>query len=81
MSGVFQNIDPAPPHRPASLYPPPRIWREWGVNSSEDARHCSVLYICKYFVLYGIYLHYITLICLFPLFVLSSLQKQIVSSL
>jgi hypothetical protein len=26
-------------------------WRGgWGVNSSEDARHCSVLYICKYFV-------------------------------
>jgi hypothetical protein len=24
--------------------------RGWGVNSSEDARHCSVLYICKYFV-------------------------------
>ena len=22
----------------------------WGVNSSVDARHCSVLYICKYFV-------------------------------
>ncbi len=22
----------------------------WGVNSSEDVRHCSVLYICKYFV-------------------------------
>jgi hypothetical protein len=21
-----------------------------GFNSSEDARHCSVLYICKYFV-------------------------------
>jgi hypothetical protein len=21
-----------------------------GVNSSEDARHCSVLYVCKYFV-------------------------------
>jgi hypothetical protein len=21
-----------------------------GVNSSEDARHCSVLYLCKYFV-------------------------------
>jgi hypothetical protein len=21
-----------------------------GVNSSEDARHCSALYICKYFV-------------------------------
>ncbi len=22
-----------------------------GFNSSEDARHCSVLYICKYFVM------------------------------
>jgi hypothetical protein len=22
MSGVFQNIDPHPPHRPASVYPP-----------------------------------------------------------
>jgi hypothetical protein len=22
MSGVFQNIDPPPPHRPASVYPP-----------------------------------------------------------
>jgi hypothetical protein len=22
----------------------------WGVNSSEDARHCSVIYIRKYFV-------------------------------
>jgi hypothetical protein len=30
----------------------PIRWAErgWGVNSSEDARHCSVLYICKYFV-------------------------------
>jgi hypothetical protein len=27
------------------------VERGWGVNSSEDARHCSVLYICKYFVL------------------------------
>jgi hypothetical protein len=25
-------------------------WRGgWGVNSSEDARHCYVLYLCKYF--------------------------------
>ncbi len=58
MSGVFLNIDP--PHRPASVYPPPRLWCEgrthslggevMGVNSSEDARHCYVLYICKYFV-------------------------------
>ena len=31
---------PAPP---ASVYPPAL----WGVNSSEDARHCFVLYICK----------------------------------
>ncbi len=23
---------------------------EWRANSSEDAPHCSVLYICKYFV-------------------------------
>jgi hypothetical protein len=22
MYGVFQNIDPTPPHRPASVYPP-----------------------------------------------------------
>jgi hypothetical protein len=44
MSGVFQNIDidPPPPHR--------WVKRGWGVYSSEDARHCSVLYICKYFV-------------------------------
>jgi hypothetical protein len=26
------------------------VERGWGANSSEDARHCSVLYICKYFV-------------------------------
>jgi hypothetical protein len=48
-----------PPHRPASVYPTAFgagrghtrwVERGWGVNSSEDARHCSVLYICKYFV-------------------------------
>jgi hypothetical protein len=42
------------PHLPASVYPPPlerggghTRWVEsgWGVNSSEDARHCSLLYI------------------------------------
>jgi hypothetical protein len=58
MSGVFQNIDLPPPHRPASVYPP-RLWcggkthslgGEGGVNILEDGRHCSVLYICKYFV-------------------------------
>jgi hypothetical protein len=26
------------------------VERGWGVNSSEDARHCSVLHLCKYFV-------------------------------
>ncbi len=40
--------------------PPPRLWyggrthslggEGVGVNSLEDARHCSVLYICNYFV-------------------------------
>ncbi len=59
MSGVFQKINPPPPHRPASVYPPAfgagganTRWAErgWGVNTLADARHCSVLYICKYFV-------------------------------
>ncbi len=64
MSDVFQNIDPPIPSPPASVYPPPpptpRLWcggrthslggEGWGVNSSEDAKHCSVLYICKNFV-------------------------------
>jgi hypothetical protein len=59
MSVVFQNIDPPPLNRPASVYPPPLVRGEdtsrggevgWGVNILEDARHSSVLYICKYFV-------------------------------
>jgi hypothetical protein len=64
MSGVFQNTDPPPPHRPASV--PSAFgaggehthWVErgvGGVNILEDARHCSVVYIvhtlCKYFVI------------------------------
>jgi hypothetical protein len=62
MSGVFRNIAPPPPHCPASVNPPAfgaggghtRLGdRGWGVNSSEDARHCSVRYICKYCVLSG----------------------------
>ncbi len=61
MSGVFQNIDP--PHCPASVYPPAPTpvsgaggrhtrWAEkgGGVNSFEDTRLCSVLYLWKYFV-------------------------------
>jgi hypothetical protein len=46
MSGVFQNIDPPPPHRPERGEE-----SGWGgVNILEDARHCSVLYILKCFV-------------------------------
>jgi hypothetical protein len=59
MSGVFRNIDPPPPHRPASVCP--LAFGAWGghtlargrggggANSSEDARQCSVLYSCKYY--------------------------------
>jgi hypothetical protein len=65
MSVVLRNIVPPPPHRPASVYPhpPPLVrgedtlagWRGgWGVNILEDARHSSVLYICKYFVGCGV---------------------------
>jgi hypothetical protein len=62
MSGVFQNIDPPPQHRPASVYPPAFgsggghtrwVERGWGVNILEDARR-YVLYICKYFVVGGV---------------------------
>jgi hypothetical protein len=54
MSGVFQNIDPPPPHRPASVYPPAFgagedtlaaiVW------SLEDANTALYSIICKYFV-------------------------------
>jgi hypothetical protein len=61
MSGVFQNIDPTPPHGPASVYHCTPVFGaggghtrgvERGVGGQylEDARHSSVLYICKYFV-------------------------------
>jgi hypothetical protein len=59
VSGVFRNIDPPTPSPPGECVPPAfgaggmthsLVDRGWGVNSSEDARHCSVLYICKYFV-------------------------------
>ncbi len=61
MSGVFRNIDPPgpTPSPPGECVHPAfgavgrhtrQVEREWGVNSSEDARHCSVFYICKYFV-------------------------------
>jgi hypothetical protein len=61
MSGVFQNIDPPPPNRPASVYPPAfgargghmcTRWVAKGVRSQYFGRrrHSSVLYICKHFV-------------------------------
>jgi hypothetical protein len=62
MSGVFRKLTPLPsPLTDRRVRVPPAFgaggghnrWMErgWGVNSSEDARHCSVLYICKYFLL------------------------------
>jgi hypothetical protein len=65
MSGVFRNIEPPTPLTarrgctPLPLVRGEETLAGWrlrggggGVNSSEDARHCSVLYICKYFVIY-----------------------------
>jgi hypothetical protein len=56
MSGVFQNIDPPPPSPPGECAfgegggHTRWVERGVGVNILEDARHCSVLYIRKYFV-------------------------------
>jgi hypothetical protein len=59
MSSVFRNIDPPTPSPPGECVPPAfgagedtLARRRWGggANSSEDARHYSVLYIRKYFV-------------------------------
>ncbi len=58
-SKILKIIDPPPPHCPASVYPPPLVRGRThslggeggrGVNIFEDARHCSVVYIRKYFV-------------------------------
>jgi hypothetical protein len=67
MSGVFQNIDPSHPLTARRVCTPPPLVRGedtlargregWGVNILEDARHRSVLYICKYFVRGPIMLH------------------------
>jgi hypothetical protein len=66
MSGVFQNIAP-PPTTPLTARqvctPQPLVRGEdtlagrrggWWVNCLEDARHCSVLYLCKYFVVLNV---------------------------
>ncbi len=59
---LFRNIDLPTPSPPVECVSPPPpafgaggghtrwVERGWGVNSSEDARHCSALFICKYFV-------------------------------
>jgi hypothetical protein len=54
MSGIFQNIDPPTPLTARPLVREGDFrWGERGVgvNILEDARHSSVLYICKCFVL------------------------------
>jgi hypothetical protein len=58
MSGVFQNIDPPPPHRLASVYP--RLcyggghtrWVERGVGGGQQfgRRQTLLCTLCKYFV-------------------------------
>jgi hypothetical protein len=61
MSGVFQNIDPPPPHHPASVYPPAfgaggrvHLLGGEGVGGQYFGRRptqlCTLLYICNYFV-------------------------------
>jgi hypothetical protein len=62
MSGVFRNIDPPPPHRPASVYLPPLVsgedtlagCRGGGgpiVQKTPDTALDSI-HIFKYFVLF-----------------------------
>ncbi len=59
---LIQSSKILTPHPLASVYcVPPRLWcggrtnswveRGWGVNILEDARHCTIFYIRKYFVL------------------------------
>jgi hypothetical protein len=52
MSGVFQNIDPPPPHRPASVYPSAFgaggghtrwVERGWAVNTLYFGRRQTLL--------------------------------------
>jgi len=62
MYGVFQIIDPHPPSPPGEFVAGggQARWVErgegGGVNNLEDARHSSVLYICKYFVVMDVVL-------------------------
>jgi hypothetical protein len=38
MSGVFQNIDPSPPHRPVRMYPPALVRGEDTLARGEGVR-------------------------------------------
>ncbi len=75
MSGVFQNIDHPPCHRPVPL----AGWRgKGGVNILEDARHCSVLYICMYFVTPSLRGRFPTFMTKYPRCFLLSLSPETV---
>jgi hypothetical protein len=62
MSGVFHNIDPPPPHRPASVYPPPpsvrgedtvagwRGGRGGQYFGRRQTQLCTLHTVCKNFV-------------------------------
>jgi hypothetical protein len=62
MSGVFQTIDPPPPHRPASVYPLPAFgagedtlagWRGGGGSIVQKTPTTALYstYVCKYLVI------------------------------
>jgi hypothetical protein len=62
MPGVFQKIEPPPPSLPGECVPPAygawgghTRWVERGVGGQYFGRrrYSSVLYICKYFVLFA----------------------------
>jgi hypothetical protein len=66
MSGVFQNIDPPPPHRPASVYHPPLVrgehtlagWRGGGGSIFWKTPDTAL------------YTTYVSTLCLPPIFLL-----------
>ena len=62
MSGFIRNIDPPPPRRPASVYPPTLErgedtlagWSGGGesiVRKTPDTALYSICHMCKYFVI------------------------------
>ncbi len=85
MSGVFRNIEPPNPSPPGECGAGGGhtrwVEREWGVNSSKDARHCPEFYICKYSVLPILFLYhrvilFKTYFCL-PILLFSSSSKPV----